>query len=143
MRPSQLLIVFACAFAAQAQIYVSPSGDDANPGTAARPIRSLSHARDLVRGRNGAMTADLTVYLSSGTYRLTEPLALDARDSGSGGHNVVYTAASADQIPVISGAIQIGGWKLVDKARNLWSAAAPAELKNSRQLYVDGVRALR
>ena len=139
----RLPLLLVCAFTAVAQIYVSPSGDDANPGTSARPIRTLAHARDLARARNAHMTADLAVYLSSGTYRLTEPLLLDARDSGSGGHSVIWTSAAPDQFPIISGAVRITGWKLVDQARNLWSAPAPAQLRNSRQLYVDGVRAPR
>ena len=33
------------------RIYVSPGGNDANPGTAARPLRILMRARDLVRER--------------------------------------------------------------------------------------------
>jgi hypothetical protein len=138
-----VLILPAFGLVAAAQIYVSPSGDDANPATEARPIRTLVHARDLVRARNGQMTADLTVYLSPGPYRLSEPLVLDARDSGSGGHNVIYSAVAPEQVPIVSGAIRVTGWKLMDRTRNLWSAPAPAELKNSRQLYVDGVRAAR
>src|SRR5581483_1821386 len=38
---------------------------------------------------------------------------------------------------------QVSGWKLVDQARNLWSAPAPQSLQNTRQLYVDGIRADR
>ena len=35
------------------------------------------------------------------------------------------------------------GWKQIDAAKNLWAAPAPKGLVNTRQLYVDGVRALR
>lgn len=141
--PKLLGLVSCLAVGATAQIYVSPSGNDANPGTRAQPVRTLQHARDLVRARNRQMTADLTVYLERGTFRLTQPLILDARDSGSGGHTVIYTSASAGDLPVISGGAPITGWKLVDRARNLWSASAPEILKNARQLYIDGVRATR
>jgi hypothetical protein len=136
---------FLCGLAvtATAQIYVSPSGSDANPGTQAQPVRTLPRARDLVRARNRNLTADLTVYLERGTYRLTQPLVLDARDSGSNGHAVLYTSAHPGDLPVISGGIAITGWKLVDRSRNLWSAPAPDVLKNARQLYIDGVRATR
>lgn len=120
-------------------VYVSPGGDDTNPGTSAgKPVRTLPRARDLVRGLNSAMTADITVSLAAGTYQLTQPLTLDARDSGSGGHNVVWTAAAGVR-PVISGGTRITGWK---KSGNLWSAPVPASLA-TRQLYVDGVRAQR
>src|SRR5581483_12191065 len=65
-------------------LYVSPSGDDAQDGTKEHPIRTLQHARDLVRGFNQNMSADITVYLADGTYRLSAPLLLDSKDSGNG-----------------------------------------------------------
>jgi hypothetical protein len=138
-----LLPVFILAAAAQAQIYVAPDGDDAGPGTESQPARTLTRARDLARARNQALATDLTVRLAPGIYRLTQPLLLDERDSGSNGHNVVYTAAVDGQYPVLSGAVRVTGWKLVDRGRNLWSAAAPDGLGNTRQIYVDGVRAHR
>jgi hypothetical protein len=141
MRTLLSIPLFALTLAAQ--IYVTPQGDDSNPATAARPIRTLLHARDLVRARNQQMTADLVVYLAPGTYRLSAPLLLDARDSGSGGHNVVYRSAVEGQRAVVSGGVAVSGWKLADRARNLWSAPAPASLENTRQLYVNGVRAHR
>ncbi|HTV62796.1 MAG TPA: fibronectin type III domain-containing protein [Verrucomicrobiae bacterium] len=128
--------------AADAELFVSPTGNDDNPGTRARPIRTLQHARDLVRAMDQNMTGDITVWLAGGTFRLNEPLTLDAEDSGTGGHDVIY-AGMPGQHPIISGGVAVTGWKLVDARRNLWSAPAPAALKNTRQLYVDGVRAER
>src|ERR1700733_1095321 len=89
-----LVIAFSSAqvLLAQSELYVSPTGDDSNPGTQARPIRTLEHARDLVRTMNQSMSRNVVVWLGGGTYRLTEPLALDARDSGMGGNYVIYAA---------------------------------------------------
>jgi hypothetical protein len=123
-------------------IWVAPTGDDNNPGTEDKPIRTLAHARDLVRTRASDMSADLTVYLHGGTYRLAEPLVFDARDSGTNGHRVIYTVVQGEH-PVLSGGVAITGWKLADAGRNLWSAPVPAGVTNSRQLYVNGVRAFR
>ena len=128
--------------AAGIALHVSPSGNDKNPGTKDQPVRTLQHARDLVRRLNQKMSGDITVYLNGGVYRLTEPLALDPADSGMNGHNVIYTAA-ADERPVISGGVEVTGWKRSDAGKNIWSAPAPAGLKNTRQLYVNGVRAQR
>jgi hypothetical protein len=122
--------------------FVSPEGDDANPGTKEKPVRSLERARDLVRTVNQNASDDITVFLSGGVFRLTRPLMLEARDSGPPGHHVVY-AAEGKGTPMITGAVRVAGWKMADAARNLWSAPAPAGLKNTRQLYVDGVRARR
>ena len=138
MKLSCILLLATGAFA---QIYVSPSGDDRNSGAQGSPVRTLERARDLIRGRNQSMTGDLTVQLAPGVYRLSHPLVLDARDSGTGGHNVIYKSTGG--FAVVSGGLRLTGWKLVDRSRNLWSAPAPAGLDNTRQLYVNGVRALR
>lgn len=130
------------SFAADSAVFVSPDGDDNNSGTQSQPVRTLDRARDLVRGLSQNMTGDITVWLAEGTYRLPAPLTLEAQDSGTGGHNVIY-AAMAGQQPVISGGEQVSGWKLVDAQKNLWSAPAPNGLTNTRQLYVNGVRADR
>jgi hypothetical protein len=119
-----------------AQVYVSTTGDDGNDGTEGKPVLTLQRARDLVRQKNGSMTSDLTVHLAPGLYRLKEPLLLDARDSGAGGHSVIYSGSGA----VVSGGLKVTGWK---KAGKYWTAPAPAGLTNTRQLYVDGVRAHR
>lgn len=75
---------------ATSDLYVSPSGNDHANGTARHPVRTLERARGLVRERVTGMKGDLTVHLASGTYRRTTPLTLDARDSGTGGHQVIW-----------------------------------------------------
>lgn len=124
-----------------AVIVVSPHGNAANPGSAKRPIRTIAHAQELVRTMDSYMSADITVALMSGTYRLAAPLELDARDSGTNGHDVIWTAAPGAR-PVLSGGEQISGWRPSDVSKGIWSAPAPAGLQ-TRQLYVDGVRAQR
>ncbi|HXF11253.1 MAG TPA: right-handed parallel beta-helix repeat-containing protein, partial [Desulfuromonadaceae bacterium] len=67
------------------------------------------------------------------------PLVLDATDSGAAGHNVVYKALPGPR-PIINGAVQLTGWTLSNPAKHLWTVPAPPTLKNTRQLYIDGVR---
>lgn len=122
-------------------IYVSPSGSDANPGTADSPVKTVARAQELVRQVDGDMAADVTVELADGTYQMSSPLQLDARDSGTNGHNVVWTAAPGAR-PVLSGGEQVTGWHLSDASRNIWAATVPAGLQ-TRQLYVNGVRGQR
>ncbi|HLH19128.1 MAG TPA: fibronectin type III domain-containing protein [Bryobacteraceae bacterium] len=135
------LALLLCAAAASAQIYVSPSGNDANRGNEDSPVRTLERARDIVRTRNQNLAADLTVFIAPGLYCLTAPLVFDARDSGANGHNVIYTTAVQGLSPVISGGVPVTGWTLADAAKNLWTAPVPASLRELPQLYIGGVRA--
>jgi hypothetical protein len=122
-------------------VFVSPTGDDRNPGSQAAPVRTLQRAQALVRGLDKNMTADVTVVLADGFYRLTSPLALSSADSGTGGHNVVWTADSNAR-PVLAGSIQVIGWQQMSVGSPIWVAQAPSSLR-TRQLYVNGSRAGR
>ena len=123
--------------AAPRTFYVAPDGSDDNPGTKAKPFASIQHARDEVRKINQNMSGDVEVILHDGTYQLGETLVFDHRDGGTGGHNVVYKAASG-AAPVISGGKTISGWQADAEGR--WKAACG---EHFRQLYVDGRRAVR
>ena len=125
----------------QGQVYVSPDGNDANAGTAGAPVKTPQRAQALVRGLNQSMTGDVTVVLADGFYRMSAPLTLTAADSGTGGHNVVWTADTGAR-PVLAGSDQITGWSRVGAGSPIWVAQAPAGLQ-TRQLYVNGRRADR
>jgi hypothetical protein len=127
---------------AQITFWVSPQGSNGAAGTRRHPFRTLARARDAVRAtRREHPDARLTVYLLGGTYRLTQTLVLDWRDSGRPGNDVVWSAAPGAD-PVISGAIRVQGWKLHDSRRHIYQARVPAGL-STRQLYVNGRRATR
>ena len=52
-------------------VYVSPTGDDSHSGhTWQQPLRTLTHARDVVRELLPDALGDVTVRLLPGTYRL-------------------------------------------------------------------------
>ncbi|WP_190918663.1 hypothetical protein [Paenibacillus sabuli] len=124
----------------QASYYVATDGDDDNPGTGALPFATLQRAQQEVRAANDAMTGDIVVYVRGGRYVQSDTWVLDDRDSGTGGHTVVYAAYGAEQ-PIIEGSRDIGGWSLYDAGANIY--AAPAEALQTRQLYVNGNRAVR
>src|SRR2546430_10875052 len=144
-RPSLLgaLLVFTVAVgtgaavgwasaASGSTIVASPSGDDGARGTDASPLHSLARARDVAR--SASRTTPVNVRLAGGTYRLSAPLVLDARDSG-----VTWTAAPGAH-PVVSGGVKVTGWTLTDAARGLGSAPLSMD---TRQLYLNGARAQR
>ena len=117
--------------------FVSPLGDDSNPGTEEAPFLTLAHARDVLRAESGSMTEDVHVYLRGGTYRLTETFVLGSEDSGKNGFRIIY-AAFPNEVPVLTGSTQVTGWTAHDA--NIYKAPLERTTK-LRNLYVNGQRA--
>jgi|GEM_PF-1171599 len=123
----------------QATYYVSPDGDDSNPGSEALPYRTIEKARDVVSQINGDMTGDIIINLMGGRYEIADTIVFDADDSGTNGWNIIYRNYP-DEAPIIDGGIAISGW--TDEGNGIYSASVPAGMK-FRQLYVDGKRGIR
>jgi len=119
-------------------IYVAPGGSG-SACTSWRPC-SLGQAQQRVRSLDRDLRSDLIVRLAPGDYRLSRPLSLDARDSGSNGHRVIWQGGGR---AVLNGGSRVTGWRPVTGRPGLWSAPAPSGLDNTRQLYVDGTREQR
>lgn len=137
---SLLLTPAGTAMAADAvTFHVAPGGDDADPGTAVKPFRTLERAQAAVRSANG--DRNVTVELAHGTYGLKKPLVFGAADGGQGAHKVVWKAADR-AAPMLSGGIQVTGWTLFDAENGIYVADVPKGL-DSRQLWIDGVAADR
>jgi uncharacterized protein YjdB len=124
--------------------YVDPvAGSDDHEGTEEEPFRTLTKARDAFRAAtaNGAvMTGDAEIILRGGIHQLSEPLILDERDSSDTYYRVTYKAYPNEE-PIISGGVPIAGWQLHDAARGIYRA--PSNGIETRQLYVNGIRAVR
>ena len=67
-----LLAALCAAESVAFEFYVSPSGDDSNPGTIQRPLRTLAAARDMVRATSE--DGDRTVYFRGGFYYFAQPV---------------------------------------------------------------------
>ena len=114
-------------------VAVSPSGNDSAGGTPDHPFKTLQRAQRAARLVDGQ--SDVRIQLDDGVYRLAQTLRFTAADGGRNGHHVLWVAAQGAH-PVISGAIKVTGWRLFDKARQIYAADTPLRL-DSRQLWVN------
>ncbi|MBI5091519.1 MAG: NPCBM/NEW2 domain-containing protein [Candidatus Hydrogenedentes bacterium] len=106
-----LLILFAFGQPASADtVYVSPSGDDANPGTIAKPFASLERARDALR--SVPRSHNRTVVLREGIYRISKTLLLGPEDSGTDRAPAVWQAAKGESVRLIGGT-RLTKWQAV------------------------------
>lgn len=122
----------------QRTYFVAPGGNDRNPGTEARPFATLPRAQQEVRKLNKKMSGDIVVVLRGGTYVLAQTLVFEAGDSGTSGQSVIYKAYPGET-PVLSGGKTVTGWQPDSNGR----LKAKTDSANFRQLYVNGVRAVR
>jgi hypothetical protein len=137
---SSLLLGVSLLSASLAQataLYVSPSGDDANPGTLQAPFKTLAKAKEAVRAINGAMTEDIHVYLRGGLYPVATALEFTAADGGTGGHRIYYEAYGKET-PVLNGGTLVTGWTLV--SGSIYKATLDRSTK-LRSLIVNNTRA--
>ncbi len=141
-----LMVLSPCFAGAPAAIdlYVSPDGSDANPGSKEKPLATITKARDAVRPMIAAgLKAPVNVYLRGGTYRLDEPLAFGPQDSGAEEFAVTYAAQPGETV-VVSGGRPITGWQRGEG--QIWTAPAPGVRESRwkfRHLFVNGRRAVR
>jgi hypothetical protein len=112
--------------------YVAPAGNDADAGTLARPFASLHRAQQAVRQKRG------NVFLRGGTYYLTEPLVLTARDSGNKEAPVIYQAWGNEQ-PVISGAVKLDNLHWRPWKGGIFQTKVPEDLR-TEEIFVNGRR---
>jgi len=97
------------------EFYVSPDGDDANPGTKARPFATLEKARDAVRQlkkESSLPAGGVAVYLRKGTYRRRASFELSEVDSGAADAPIVYRSYPGEKV-VVSGGVEVRGFRPV------------------------------
>lgn len=125
--------------------YVSPSGNDANPGTPEKPLSSLNAAVSKAREfrRNGTAGKPVEVIALGGEYFMMQPLTLTSDDSGTDDSPLIIRSETGNKA-VFRGGINVTGFETLNDT--LWRAFVPNVAYYDtyfEQLYVNGKRAMR
>lgn len=153
-----VLFCFLAIVANAADIYLSPAGNDNNPGTKEKPFATLQaalrKARNLRRLNDESIKGGIHIILQGGVYNILETVILRPEDSGTEDSPTYIEAANNEQ-PVLSGGVTIKEWKKLTAPvaglqkkyqHQIWVADVPQvnglDL-NFRQLWVNNVKAVR
>ena len=138
----------------KADLFVSTSGNDAWSGRLAAenaaatdgPLATISAAQRAVRRIRQAepdRNRPIVVAIRGGTYRLAEPIAFSADDSGTRQAPVVYQACAGER-PIFSGGQEITGWQVDEQGRwNVDLAGVKEGGWSFTQLFVNDQRRFR
>ena len=127
------------------RIYLSPKGDDTNPGSIEKPLATLTGARDRAREfrKNNQVNQPIEIIAMEGEYFMAQPLILTLADGGEINAPLIFKAEKGTNAIFRSG-VKITGFEKVNE--KLWRAFIPqVAYYNSyfEQLYVNGKRAVR
>lgn len=141
-----ILLIVSSVNIFAADIFVSPQGNDTNRGTKNEPKATLHaamrEARELRRLGKVKVNEPVCIYMAGGTYNIYEPVFIRPEDSGTETSPTIISAIRGEK-PIISGGIQIKGWK---KEGKYWVAEVPSFNGNRiifRQLWINGNKAVR
>ncbi|MBO7763057.1 MAG: right-handed parallel beta-helix repeat-containing protein [Clostridia bacterium] len=99
------------------QVYVSPDGDDKNPGTKEAPFATLRKAASAMGGKGGGI-----IWMMEGTYRVTQAITLDSQHSGTR-QSPLFIKAYEDGDVTLTANTTISTdpslWHFVDSAENV------------------------
>jgi hypothetical protein len=128
-----LLLPGAMPAATATEFFVSPSGNDADPGSRERPFLTPDRAR--LAARSACSETEVTVWLRGGTYYLPRTLVFAAADSGTAQAPRHWRAWPGEE-PVISGGTKLD-LKWTPYRDGIMQARASADL-DTDQLFVNG-----
>lgn len=118
------ILALWCGQLGATEYYVAPTGDDKNPGTAAKPFRTIQRAASIMK------LAD-TCHIRGGVYRET----VQPWNSGQERRPIRFIAHPGEKV-VISGADPVTGWRR--HKGNIWRAEVSLPLGRNNQVFFDG-----
>jgi hypothetical protein len=139
-------------------IFVAPNGANGNEGSKAKPLATvnaaLRKAREWRRLNSNVHENGIHIILQGGKYPLTEPVFIRPEDAGTD-DCPTFIEAAPNELPILSGGIEIKGWKKLTTSLpglsplangNIWVADLPnvgASAFDFRQLWVNNQKAIR
>ena len=152
----QFAVMSVMAASSEADFYVAVNGNDGWSGKLAivsregtdGPFATIKRAQEGVRElkrKEPSRRGPVRVLIRGGTYFLREPLVFTPEDSGTPESLVIY-AAYPGEGPVISGGVQLRGWKHASGSPTLASVHIPEVERGEwafSQLFVNGQRRYR
>lgn len=140
MKNRFLLFMLAFTFYgwnATSQIYVSPQGNDKNPGTKEKPLASFVKAQELARCSD--KTKPLDVIFNEGIYYLPNPIVFTEQDSRDKNASVNYRAAK-EGTAILSGGHKLNlRWRPYARIKGAYVATVNDDITID-QLYINGER---
>jgi hypothetical protein len=121
------------------EIFISTNGSDLNPGTRKQPLKTLGKVMEMISISN---EKGIIVWLDGGFYPVEKPLVFENPENREL-PDLTFKAVD-NKKPIISGGIRLNGWTKNDKG--LWEYQFTGnfkELKNVRELFINGKRAVR
>jgi len=116
---------------AQTTIFVSPVGNDTNPGTKEKPYATIAKAQIEAQQIKGA----LNIILRGGTYYLTQPVVITSQDSRPDNAPLTFKSLPGENV-VISGAVPLKlKWSVYKNG--IWQAKVEKDVIFD-QLFVNG-----
>ncbi len=115
------IFIVSMSFAQQktVEFFVSPNGNDTNPGTVTAPFQTLEKARKSVRTQLSVTKGkSIVVNIKGGNYYLENPVVFSSEDSGTENAPVIYKAAEGEK-PVLTGSRAIRNWRLLENPEKL------------------------
>lgn len=121
------------------ELHVSPNGTDTDSGSLEHPYATLHRASQEIASIRSDSFQKVVVWINEGTYRIKEPLLLDVTLMKNS--PPVEFKAILGARPIITGAVQLPHWTY--QGDGLWVSIVPEEIREFRELFIDGNRAPR
>ena len=116
-------------------VFVSPSGNDGNPGTISRPLKSFKAAQLAVSKLRAQKPGRKSVLFRSGTYYLPETIVLTAEDSGSPEAPTIFAPYPGEKVTLSGGSLLALKWKAYRDG--IVKASVPSGT-TTEQLFING-----